>query len=146
MSTRGICLERAVAAAMLSLHAAEVTAGQNQERWMVFDRDSASRLVGALPDSALTPEQVRDFRLLGPSDDRAVARYFPELEAGSRNRASPAGRQLDWTVGGFTVIVLTLFDDLTASRRVRLRVALNADAYPKVDEMLSRFAVGQQVE
>ena len=47
---------------------------------MVFDRDSASGIVGALADSALTPEQIRDFRLLGPSDDRAVARYFPELE------------------------------------------------------------------
>ena len=47
---------------------------------MVFDRDSASRLVETLADSALTPEQIRDLRLLRPSDDRAVARYFPELE------------------------------------------------------------------
>ena len=48
------------------------------------------------------------------------------------------------TVGGFTVVFLTLFDDLTAARRVRLRVALNADAYPKIDEMLAGIAVGNK--
>ena len=31
------------------------------------------------------------------------------------------------TVGGFTVILLTLFEDLTGSRRMRLRAALNGD-------------------
>ena len=40
---------------------------------MVFDRDSASGPLGALADFALTPEQIRDFSLLDPSDDgRAV--------------------------------------------------------------------------
>ncbi|MYD88614.1 MAG: hypothetical protein F4Y14_22150 [Acidobacteria bacterium] len=65
---------------------------------------------------------------------------FPEYLQGAWGELLGNGM----TVGGFTVIVLTLFDDLTASRRVRLRVALNADAYPKVDEMLSRFAAGKK--
>ena len=65
---------------------------------------------------------------------------FPEYLQGAWGELLGNGM----TVGGFTVIVLTLFDDLTASRRVRLRVALNAGAYPKVDEMLSRFAVGNR--
>ena len=65
---------------------------------------------------------------------------FPEYLQGAWGELLGNGM----TVGGFTVIALTLFDDLTASRRVRLRVALNADAYPTVDQMLSRFAVGNK--
>ncbi len=81
MRTRVLCLQYPIAAAaLLLLQIVEARAGQNQDQWMVFDRDSASGLQGALADSALTPEQIRDFRILGPSDDRAVARYFPELE------------------------------------------------------------------
>ena len=48
------------------------------------------------------------------------------------------------TVGGLTVIVLTLFEDLTAARRVRLRVALDAEAYGKMDATLSGFASGRK--
>ena len=44
------------------------------------------------------------------------------------------------TVGGFTVILLTLFEELTGSRRERLRTTLRVDAQPKVDEMLTRLA------
>ena len=44
------------------------------------------------------------------------------------------------TVGGFTVICLTLLVDLTGARRHRLKTALNADAYPKIDAFLSEFA------
>jgi NCS2 family nucleobase:cation symporter-2/xanthine permease XanP len=41
------------------------------------------------------------------------------------------------TVGGLTVIALTLFDEVTGPRRQRLRVALSVDAYPKIDAFLS---------
>ena len=41
------------------------------------------------------------------------------------------------TVGGMTVIALTLFEELTGSRRERLRVALSVDAYPKMDAFLA---------
>ena len=44
------------------------------------------------------------------------------------------------TVGGFTVILLTLFEELTGSRRERLRTTLSVDAQPKVDGMLTRLA------
>ena len=43
------------------------------------------------------------------------------------------------TVGGTTVIVLTLFQELTGSRRRRLRVALGADAFPKIDAFLAKL-------
>ena len=57
MSLRETCLTHAVAAAaLLSLHVVEARAGQNEGQWMVFDRDSASRLVETLADSAQTPE------------------------------------------------------------------------------------------
>ncbi len=42
------------------------------------------------------------------------------------------------TVGGATVIALTLFEELTGPRRRRLKVPLNSDAYPKVDAFLAR--------
>ncbi len=45
------------------------------------------------------------------------------------------------TVGGLTVISLTLFEELTGPRRRRLRVALSADAYPKVDAFLAKLGV-----
>ena len=52
MRTRETCLTHAFAAAALpSLHAVEVTAGQNQEQWMVFDRDSARP---CMPTSAMS--------------------------------------------------------------------------------------------
>ena len=41
------------------------------------------------------------------------------------------------TVGGTTVICLTLFEELTGRRRQRLRVPLNVDAYPKIDAFLA---------
>ena len=40
------------------------------------------------------------------------------------------------TVGGLTVIALTLFDEATGPRRQRLRVTLGTDAYPKIDAFL----------
>ena len=43
------------------------------------------------------------------------------------------------TVGGLTVIALTLFDELTGSRRQRLRVALGVDAYPGMDGFLAQL-------
>ena len=43
------------------------------------------------------------------------------------------------TVGGLTVIGLTLFEELTGPRRRRLRVALGVDAYPKIDAFLGQF-------
>ena len=43
LGTRGMCLKCAVAAtALLLLQVVAATAGQNQQQWMVFDRDSAS--------------------------------------------------------------------------------------------------------
>ena len=65
---------------------------------------------------------------------------FPEYLQGAWGELLGNGM----TVGGFTVMLLTLFDDLTAARRVRLRVTLNADAYPKMDAMLSRIAAGNK--
>ena len=41
------------------------------------------------------------------------------------------------TVGGLTVIALTLFNEVTGPRRQRLRVGLSVDAYPKIDAFLS---------
>ena len=43
------------------------------------------------------------------------------------------------TVGALTVISLTLFQELTGPRRHRLRVALDVDAWPKVDALLARL-------
>ena len=45
------------------------------------------------------------------------------------------------TVGGLTVIALTLFEELTGPRRQRLRVGLSADAYPKIDAFLAKLGV-----
>ena len=44
------------------------------------------------------------------------------------------------TVGGSTVILLTLLGDLARSRKTRLRATLNVSAYPRVDETLSHMA------
>ena len=44
------------------------------------------------------------------------------------------------TVGGFTVIFLTLFVDLMGPRRQRISTALSVDAYPKINAFLSAFA------
>ncbi len=44
------------------------------------------------------------------------------------------------TVGGVTVMVLTLFVELTGPRRRRIRTALTAEAYPKIDTFLSEVA------
>ena len=43
------------------------------------------------------------------------------------------------TVGGLTVIALTLFEELTTPRRRRLRVALSAEAHPKIDAFLAKW-------
>ena len=84
---------------------------------MVFDRDSTSGLVEALPDSALTPEQVRDFRLLGLSDDRAVARYFPELEETLHQVFHEAGRCGGYTLHGSLAAALAEADNPLYSRK-----------------------------
>lgn len=44
------------------------------------------------------------------------------------------------TVGGFTVILLTLCVDLTGPRRQHLTIALGGDAYPQIDAFLAAFA------
>ncbi len=43
------------------------------------------------------------------------------------------------TVGGTTVIALTLFQEFTGARRQRLRVGLSPDAYPKLDAFLVKL-------
>ena len=45
------------------------------------------------------------------------------------------------TSGGLAAILMTLFLDLSRPRPRRLRAALNADAYPKIDTFLTQFAV-----
>lgn len=64
---------------------------------------------------------------------------FPEYFQGSWSKLLRNGM----TVGGFTVMFLTLFVELTGSRRQRLKTILNVDAYPKVDALLSGFAAYQ---
>ena len=64
---------------------------------------------------------------------------FPEYFQGSWSKLLRNGM----TVGGFTVMFLTLFVELTGSRRQRLKTILNVDAYPKVDAFLSGFAAHQ---
>ena len=44
------------------------------------------------------------------------------------------------TVGGFAVIGLTLFTELTGGRRSRLKTRLTADTWPEVDAFLTKFA------
>ena len=44
------------------------------------------------------------------------------------------------TVGGLTVILLTLFSEAAGSRRQRIRTVLDANSYAKVDEFLSGFS------
>ena len=48
------------------------------------------------------------------------------------------------TVGGLTAIGLTLLDELTGPRRRRLRVALDADAHPKVDAFLAKLGAAKR--
>jgi len=59
---------------------------------------------------------------------------FPEYFQGSWSELLGNGM----TVGGATVIALTLFEELTGPRRRRLKVPLNADAYRKVDGFLAQ--------
>jgi len=61
---------------------------------------------------------------------------FPEYFQGPWSKLLGNGM----TVGGFAVIFLTLFVELTGSRRQRLKTALNVDVYPKIDAFLSGFA------
>ncbi len=58
---------------------------------------------------------------------------FPEYFQGPWSELLANGM----TVGGMTVIALTLFEELTGPRRERLRVALSVDAYPKMDAFLA---------
>ena len=44
------------------------------------------------------------------------------------------------TVGGFAVILLTLFGEVTRGRRRRLKTRLTAETWPEVDAFLVRFA------
>ena len=61
---------------------------------------------------------------------------FPEYFQGAWSELLANGM----TVGGLTVILLTLFSEAAGSRRKRIRVGLNADAYIKLDTFLSEFA------
>ena len=58
---------------------------------------------------------------------------FPEYFQGPWSELFANGM----TVGGMTVVALTLFEELTGPRRQRLRVALSVDAYPKMDAFLA---------
>ena len=48
------------------------------------------------------------------------------------------------TVGGFMVVFLNLLAELGRKRRLRLRTALNEDAFPEVDGLLSRLAADRR--
>ena len=61
---------------------------------------------------------------------------FPEYFQGAWSDLLANGM----TVGGLTVILLTLFSEAAGSRRKRIRVGLNPDAYIKLDTFLSEFA------
>ena len=61
---------------------------------------------------------------------------FPEYLQGAWSELLGNGM----TVGGSTVILLTLLGDLARSRKTRLRATLNVSAYPRVDETLSHMA------
>ena len=43
------------------------------------------------------------------------------------------------TVGGMTVIALTLFEGFTGARRARLRIALSVDAWPGMDAFFAKL-------
>ena len=49
------------------------------------------------------------------------------------------------TVGGLTVVALTVLGDLTDGRRSRLKTLLNADAQPEIEGFLSSFADRQNL-
>ena len=61
---------------------------------------------------------------------------FPEYFQGAWSDLLANGM----TVGGFTVILLTLFSEAAGSRRRRIKTALDAGCYVKVDEFLSGFS------
>ena len=61
---------------------------------------------------------------------------FPEYFQGAWSELLANGM----TVGGLTVVLLTLFSEAAGSRRKRIRVGLNPDAYIKLDTFLSEFA------
>ncbi|WP_425155624.1 hypothetical protein [Candidatus Palauibacter sp.] len=54
------------------------------------------------------------------------------------------------TVGGFTVILLTLFMEATGGRPARLKTRLTAETWPEIDAFLTKFAErrrwGEQME
>ena len=47
------------------------------------------------------------------------------------------------TSGGLAAILMTLFLELSRSRRQRVETALSADAYPAIDKFLARFAASR---
>jgi len=65
---------------------------------------------------------------------------FPEYFQGPLSELLGNGM----TVGGLTVIALTLFQELTGPRRQRLRAALTVDAYPKIDTFLVELGAGSR--
>ena len=77
-----------------------MAAGQDEKQWIVLGHDSAPGLARALADSAaLTRKEIREFRLLSPVDDRAIARYFPDLENPLHRAFHSEGRRC----GGYTL-------------------------------------------
>ena len=42
--------------------------------------------------------------------------------------------------GGFTVILFTMFGEITGGRRSRMRIRLTAETWPEIDAFLSKFA------
>lgn len=61
---------------------------------------------------------------------------FPEYFQGAWSDLLANGM----TVGGFTVMLLTLFSEAAGSRRRRIKIGLNPGAYAKLDSFLSEFA------
>ena len=61
---------------------------------------------------------------------------FPEYFQGAWSDLLANGM----TVGGVTVILLTLFTEAAGSRRRRIKTVLDANSYAKVDEFLSGFS------
>ncbi|MCE2392266.1 MAG: purine/pyrimidine permease [Proteobacteria bacterium] len=61
---------------------------------------------------------------------------FPEYFEGTLSELLGDGM----TVGGFTVIVLTQFVELTGPRRRRLKMALDGESFARIEAFLSEFA------
>ncbi|MDE0284479.1 MAG: hypothetical protein OXN26_08035 [Gammaproteobacteria bacterium] len=61
---------------------------------------------------------------------------FPEYFQGAWSDLLANGM----TVGGFTVMLLTLFSEAAGSRRRRIKISLNPGAHAKLDSFLSEFA------